>query len=523
VLEWYKAQEESEKFPLHEVKVLIVGDGGAGKTSLVKQLFGEQFDKHEFQTHGINIRSWNAVRGNTYTKVNLWDFGGQEIMHATHQFFLSKRSLYILVLDGRKDEKTEYWLKHIESFGGNSPILVVLNKIDEHPSFEVNRRFLQEKYSAIQGFYRVSCANGTGIQEFSNGLVNALANVELLRTTWAKSWFTVKTQLENLTEHFISYDRYQTICKEVNITGHAAQETLVEFLNDLGVILHFKDLALLDTHVLNPQWATEAVYRIINAEQLAACKGILRLDLLETILQPKTAADYKYPRDKYRYIIELMKKFELCYEIDQQTVLIPDLLDVQEPRFEFDDANALKFRLEYDFLPRSVLLRFIVRRHQEIKDDLRWRTGVVLADQDLRATAIVKADYEAKTILMWVNGERKREYFAIIRNTLRQIHQSFEKLDVTELVPLPDHPEITVEYQELIGHERMREPYIVIGKLGKKYRVKDLLDGIERSEDRELQDVRDQKLHRLKMAHILETDEAEKFRLEYLVNDLEHK
>jgi GTPase SAR1 family protein len=78
--------------------------------------------------------------------VHFWDFGGQEIMHATHQFFLSKRSLYILVLDGRRDEKTEYWLKHIESFGGDSPILVVLNKIDENPSFEVNRRFLQVRH-----------------------------------------------------------------------------------------------------------------------------------------------------------------------------------------------------------------------------------------------------------------------------------------------------------------------------------------------------------------------------------------
>jgi hypothetical protein len=45
-------------------------------------------------------------------------------MHATHQFFLSKRSLYILVLDGRKEEDAEYWLKHIESFGGDSPVLM---------------------------------------------------------------------------------------------------------------------------------------------------------------------------------------------------------------------------------------------------------------------------------------------------------------------------------------------------------------------------------------------------------------
>ncbi|MBE9592406.1 MAG: leucine-rich repeat domain-containing protein, partial [Proteobacteria bacterium] len=92
---------------LNEVKVLLVGDGGAEKTSLVKQLLGEEFDKHEPQTHGINIRDWNVGD----IQVHSWDFGGQEIMHATHQFFLSKRSLYILVLDGRRDEKTEYWLK----------------------------------------------------------------------------------------------------------------------------------------------------------------------------------------------------------------------------------------------------------------------------------------------------------------------------------------------------------------------------------------------------------------------------
>ena len=36
-------------------------------------------------------------------------------MHATHQFFLSKRSLYILVLDGRKEEDAEYWLRHLKA------------------------------------------------------------------------------------------------------------------------------------------------------------------------------------------------------------------------------------------------------------------------------------------------------------------------------------------------------------------------------------------------------------------------
>lgn len=179
-----------------------------------------------------------------------------------------------------------------------------------------------------------------------------------------------------------------------------------------------------------------------------------------------------------------MKKFELCYELDRDRVLIPDLLDVPEPAFDFDYVAALKFRLQYDFLPRSVLPRFIVRMHRDIQDELRWRTGVVLHYADFEATAVVKADHEERIISIWVQGERQREYFAILRKTYQDIHASFEKLDVTELVPLPDHPEITVDYQELIGLERMGESTITIGKLRKKYQVAELLDGLEVRHDR---------------------------------------
>ena len=73
-------------------------------------------------------------------------------MHATHQFFLSRRSLYVLVLDGRRDERPEYWLRYIESFGGGSPVLVVLNKQDTNPSFDVDRIALRRKFPFIKGF-----------------------------------------------------------------------------------------------------------------------------------------------------------------------------------------------------------------------------------------------------------------------------------------------------------------------------------------------------------------------------------
>ena len=465
---------EGKKQALNEVKVLLVGDGGAGKTCLVKRLLGEGYNKNEPQTHGINIRDWQAEEANKTINVHFWDFGGQEIMHATHQFFLSKRSLYVLVLDGRKEEDAEYWLKHIESFGGDSPILVVINKIDQNPAFDVNRLFLQEKYKGIKGFYRVSCEKNKGIKGFAKSLAGELAKVKLLRTTWATSWFNIKTQLENLTDNFIDCKQYEQMCDKEKI-DKSGQDTLVDFLNDLGVVLHFKDFALEDMHVLQPRWVTGAVYKIINSEKLAKCKGVLKLDLLDDILKKRKKTDHFYPKDKYKYIIDLMEKFELCYRIDRKTVLIPDLLDVQEPGIDFDYGDCLRFVIEYDFLPKSVMPRFIVKMHQDIKNEFRWRTGVVLEDEAFGSTAVIKADERDKKIYIYVNGEQKRDYFSVVLFHFRQINDSFGKLQAVEKVSIPDEPGIAMSYEHLIWLEKKGiEKYIPEGSKN-EYNVKDLL------------------------------------------------
>lgn len=94
--------------PLAETKMLVVGQGNVGKTSLIRRLTKNQFSRHENKTEGIAIERWqveNQQSGENQPQtlhVNTWDFGGQEIMHATHQFFLTHRSLYILVLDARQ-------------------------------------------------------------------------------------------------------------------------------------------------------------------------------------------------------------------------------------------------------------------------------------------------------------------------------------------------------------------------------------------------------------------------------------
>ena len=491
VVEYFEAIEKGEIKSINEVKVLFVGDGRVGKTSLIKRILKNEYDKEERQTHGININRWDVSIKNRDIRANIWDFGGQQIMHATHQFFLSKRSLYILVLDGRKEESPDYWLKHVESLSGDSSIMVVLNKIDENPGFELNRLDLKRKYKGIIDFYRISCDTEEGIEEFKNHLVSNLGELKHVAYKWPLSWFNVKTELEEMKDDFISYNQYMDICEKYKINEEETQDTLVNWLHDLGIVLHFREYELLDTQVLEPRWVTVGVYRILNSRILADKKGILKIEYLKEILKKTDEIKFNYPPAKYKYLIDLMKKFELCYEMKTSIVLIPDLLAVEEPEIEFDYDSALRFNIEYDFLPKSIMPRFIVKMNKDIVGELRWRTGVVLKDEGFNSTAVIRSDNDARKIYIFVNGDQKREYLAIILFALRDIKRSFEKLSTEERIPMPDNPRVTVSYKHLLMLEKGGEEYYIPEGAERKYNVKDLLGTIhlERKTEEEMMEI----------------------------------
>lgn len=112
-------------------KLMMVGLGGAGKTSLMNALM---FKKHvEFipdVTDGIDIVDWNIES----IAFSIWDFAGQTVYYNTHQFFLSNRAVYLLVWNvrlGHEHAGLEFWLSSIECHAPKAPVLVVGTHIDE--------------------------------------------------------------------------------------------------------------------------------------------------------------------------------------------------------------------------------------------------------------------------------------------------------------------------------------------------------------------------------------------------------
>jgi internalin A len=469
--------------PLNEAKLILVGFGKVGKTSLASRLIHNTFDVYSKKTEGIKITKW-PLQLNEAENITLhvWDFGGQEIMHSTHQFFLTERSLYLLVLNGRQgheDEDADYWLELIQSFGGNSPVIVVLNKIHEHP-FDVNRGALQQKFSNIRAFIATDCETEMGLAELQATIEQETDALEHLRTPFPKSWVAIKDRLAQMADNYISFEQYRQFCQHDGEDDRSAQDSLAVHLHSLGIALNYKDdPRLRDTHVLNPHWVTNGIYTLLNAPELADRKGELAATCLDRLLDAS-----HYPPERHGFLLDLMRKFELCFrfEEDDGRFLIPDLLDKQQPEAakSFDPHQCLNFRYQYPILPEGLLPRFIVRTHVLSNDQLRWRTGVILTFEGNRA--LVKADRSDRTVTISVDGPvaSRRRLLAVIRSDFERIHRSF-KFTPQELVPVPDHPDIVLPYADLLVMEQdgLTELPQVIDRKVVKLNVRDLLQGVD--------------------------------------------
>jgi small GTP-binding protein len=460
---------------LDEAKLLIVGEGSVGKTSLIRRLVADSFSKHEPRTEGIEVHRWSVDAGGIPTVLNVWDFGGQEIMHATHQFFLTKRSLYVLVIDARQDEeqnRIEYWLKLIDSFGDGSPVVIVGNKTEQSP-LDLDERGLRTKYPNVIDVLAVSCRTRAGIDELHDRLASAVTQLPHVRDLLPTAFFDVKRELERLDEDYIAYSDYERICARHGVADATACESLIGFLHDLGTVLCFReDPRLLDTNILNPEWVTGGVYRLLNSLVAAQHKGLLTLTEIGSILDAGG-----YPRERRAFIVDVMKRFELCFESDT-TFLIPDLLVKQEPDTGSWDG-ALTFQVKFDVLPTSVISRLIVRMHAMISRGTVWRSGVVLALDGNRA--FVKADREDAVVHIAVDGPAsgRRGLLTAIRTELRAIAQTIPGLVGQERVPVPGHDGVFVSYAHLLDLEAAGHETVVPEPLVESFRIRDLLAGVE--------------------------------------------
>ncbi|MFE8603924.1 COR domain-containing protein [Archangium violaceum] len=469
--------------PLNEFKLVLVGRGGVGKTSLVHRLMTNHYKEFK-RTPGIQITQWPTEIGGDLVRAHVWDFGGQEIMHGTHRFFMTERALYLVLISGREgteDHDAEYWLSMVRSFAGDVPIIVLLHKWGDYP-FELNRELLREKYGRSILFAETDSSTGHNIPELCEQIRQLATKLPGLRAAWPSAWRRVKDELPQQKKSWMTFDDFLDFCQKRGVADRKEQAFLAENMHDLGLMLSYRsDEALRDFGVLNPQWVTEGIYAMLNSPALRDAGGKFTLETFGVVLPEKA-----YPKALHPYLLALMRKFRLCHPLDEKgkKYLIPELLTKEEPKLDtdFPPDQCLGFIYRYGtVLPEGLLPRFIVETYVHREPKHAWRSGVVLERANCRA--LVRGDVQGRTISIRVAGvgNGRRELLGIIREHFERIHRSYEKLPVTELVPIPGHPAAQVKHELLLKYERTGRAIIPVevGEDLHDFPVKELLDGVD--------------------------------------------
>ena len=217
---------------LAEAKLLIVGEPGAGKTSLAKKILDPAYELNagENSTEGIDVLAWQfpasiRVRDEADEhliprdfRVNIWDFGGQEIYHSTHQFFLTKRSIYVLVTDERREDTDfEYWLEIVNLLSDGSPLVIVQNRKQgrQHRS---DFGAMRQRYPNLCGTLVVDLADNSGLDTAVEKIRRELEQLPHIGTPLPKTWRAVRLALEANPRNYISAADFFSICRANGFT-----------------------------------------------------------------------------------------------------------------------------------------------------------------------------------------------------------------------------------------------------------------------------------------------------------------
>ena len=385
-----------KQIPVNEAKVIFLGDGGVGKTHTIRRIHnnGEQGEYNTKTTPGINITNFKAGQGNQAFMIHFWDFGGQEIMHAMHRCFLTNRTCYVVVLSNRwdLDRQARYWLKNIDSFAKGAAVILAINKWDDIRECAIDTSRLHNEYTNLVDviFYSAKNSDKAEFQRLTQAIIEQAQKLDSCSMKLPAHWAAIRKGILERAENqpYLDKEEYYQLCTDNGLESENIRMWLLEWFNDLGVCFSYHHNAkekseLAAYKVLNPAWLTNAIYKIINFGKDYAEKGIINkksiLDLLRSpeggVLQGVT-----YNAQERDYVLEVMRKFNLSYPISSRSEFVPALCDPETPEALHPDVCAYKqhvaYKLEYKYLPDSVVHQLMIRCYKNLNPDTLWRKGL---------------------------------------------------------------------------------------------------------------------------------------------------
>ena len=395
--------------PYYKMKMMIVGYANRGKSTLVARLQG--VDIGNLATVGIDLTEWSyspSMLSKQKFTFQIWDFGGQKEYYATHQCFLSTRSLYIVVwrvIDGEAGiEELKMWLDNIAARAPQSPVLIVGTFLDKLSREQRQSKFsehLQDKviemvthtprYRNVQvkAVVNVSCAKESreNIDYLKTAIYDAASEAKvgkekIMGVLVPASYLALdrqlnkkRLQLQQKGDPPIKWkqelrDIIQQTRAASDIDNDDELDLAARFLHEIGTLLHFDDASgrLSDLYFIDPRWLCDMMAIIVTVRERNPYirNGILKMSALPHLFKGK-----RFPSSLFPEYVQLLNRFEIALPLDQNHILIPSMLP-DSPSAEVpviaSSAPVLRRQHSMIYIPPGFWSRLISRLLLFIKE-----------------------------------------------------------------------------------------------------------------------------------------------------------
>ena len=335
---------------LNQVKVVILGGGGVGKSTLVEAIVEGKAPTNTTSTTSVNIQDWKPsiyIQGGEVT-VSIWDFGGQQIFHDISKIFLSDDTIYVILddiqnADGDPRHGVKYWLRHIKGISKEerkSPVIVAFHRADTK-GIENYVSDLSEELARDFGVKRCLCTSKERpetLEEFEQFLKEEVRKLAQQRDAVPLYFIKTRDRLLKLEEPYITRKKLRGIIQLAKAEMDDDEipkriedlelDSCIKFLHRIGAMVRIADPLNNRTYILKPKWLVEGIYGLFNSPLVKKDRGRFTRELV--LDDPDSfhhQQDYNWL--DMNVIIDAMLAFKLAFKVrrnddrEAQAYLIP--------------------------------------------------------------------------------------------------------------------------------------------------------------------------------------------------------
>lgn len=368
--------KENHHVSQSEVRVILLGWQGSGKTSVVERIKELEDGQHYYSkekswTEGISI---SDIPCDNQGILHVWDFGGQEIMLSTHTLFLRDHCIYVIVLNARQGDEPDHWLDYVNQYGKNSTVFIVNNHIDERGPSELDFTKLKRIYSDLikpeQKIWEISCdkPDEFPLNDFYKQLCKDAK--EYFKHEIPAAWNNLSLQLSDMKKrgkkvNYITHEDYLEACEQCSITDDKEKVEVLKWLNDIGIVFTYGNSEAIDSmnefKVLRPAWVTDAIYKIINntKSQNDNHRCLLSHDEIRLALKTGKAennTENRYSELEIGFVLDVMRKFGLSFRSSDTTEFIPAVADsneLEEVKYWIENEEDTILDMTYSLISKN--------------------------------------------------------------------------------------------------------------------------------------------------------------------------